>query len=62
MERKAANHLWPRVSSLHFFLEMLVMVAGEVICLLIFPLAGSDYSEPSAMQGQYSEAQHAGGV
>lgn len=51
MERKAVNPLWLGVSSLHFFLEMLLMVAGEVIFLLIFHLAGSDYSEPLAIQG-----------
>lgn len=51
MERRAVNPLWLGVSSRHFFLEMLLMVAGEVIFLLIFYLAGSDYSEPPAIQG-----------
>ena len=51
MERRAVNPLWLGVSSLHFFLEMLLMVAGKIIFLLIFRLARSDYLEPPEIQG-----------
>lgn len=62
--RKAINHLWLKVSSLHFFLKTLVMGAAELICLIISPPQGPISHCPSLCspmkQGWCAEAQRAG--